>query len=94
MFRNLVKTSLLYLLHLPPLHSFTSSFSTTSDSIREEVETLRNKYGRCDVLINNAGVLLEGWAKENFDTSMEINFYGSVRLTNAILPLMIQNGNL
>lgn len=57
------------------------------------VETVRNEFGRIDILVNNAGVSQRSYT---IDTSldidrkiMEVNFFGTVALTKAILPLMI-----
>lgn len=41
-----------------------------------------------DVLVNNAGVAIEGFDEEVARRTMDTNFYGPVRLTDAVLPLM------
>ena len=49
-------------------------------------------HGRLDILVNNAGVALGGEfeevSAEDFDWVMNINFWGVVRLTRALLPLL------
>ena len=65
---------------------------TSDESVRGCVSNLLRKTGRIDVLINNAGQVLTGGlektsieeAKAHFDS----NFFGTVRLVNAVLPEM------
>ena len=64
---------------------------------------LSDKHGRVDVLINNAGILIDGQLGEaasicdaSADTlkrSFEVNTVGPVMLINALLPLMRQSGS-
>ena len=56
------------------------------------------RYGRLDILVNNAGVLL-GEDQSVFSvpldvvrTTMEVNFYGSLNLCRAFVPMMKKNG--
>lgn len=71
----------------------------TSDAdIKNAVDFISAKYGRLDILINNAGIQIEseGYAtnttltvsdailRQTFDT----NFFNVVKLTNALLPLI------
>lgn len=65
---------------------------TSGESIQKCVETVLSKTPVIDVLINNAGIGVCGSAEE---TSMEqaykqleINFWGAVKMTRAILPVM------
>ena len=65
---------------------------TSDESVRGCVSNLLQKAGRIDVLINNAGQVLTGGleetsieeAKVHFDS----NFFGAVRMVNAVLPEM------
>ena len=69
---------------------------TDDDSVAKAVQTVIDRAGRIDVLVNNAGALLLGGAEETsaaqaqdlFDT----NFFGVVRMTNAVLPHMRAQG--
>jgi len=65
-----------------------------NESVREGVQEVLNRAGRIDALINNAGTVLFGSleetsideAKELFDT----NFFGVLRMCQAVLPIMRQ----
>ena len=63
------------------------------DSVRECVEAVVNRSGRLDVVINNAGYELAGASEELSSeearvAQFETNFFGVVRMVNAVLPLM------
>jgi NAD(P)-dependent dehydrogenase (short-subunit alcohol dehydrogenase family) len=64
----------------------------TDDSARACVETVSSRMGRIDVLINNAGYELAGaleeFSSEEVRAQFETNFFGVVRMVNAVLPLM------
>jgi NAD(P)-dependent dehydrogenase (short-subunit alcohol dehydrogenase family) len=65
---------------------------TSDESVRTCVSSLLQKTGRIDVLVNNAGQAFTGGLEE---TSLEeakahfdANFFGAVRMVNAVLPGM------
>ncbi len=59
---------------------------------------IESEYGRVDVLVNNAGVLIDSRStsvlkekEETFRTTLETNFYGALRMCQALVPLMQKN---
>jgi short-subunit dehydrogenase len=69
---------------------------TNANSIKKAVETVLQKEGRIDVLINNAGMHTGGPVEsspvENIKLQMDTNFLGMVNLTRDVLPAMRKQG--
>ncbi|MFZ0473638.1 MAG: SDR family oxidoreductase, partial [Bacteroidales bacterium] len=69
---------------------------TDSISIKKAVETVIQKEGRIDVLINNAGMHsggpIETLPSEYIKLQMDTNFHGLVQLTREVLPFMRKQG--
>jgi len=77
---------------------------TDTENVKKLVKFMQDKYGRCDVLINNAGIFPDSkdatgidWPSI-FDTdidvvrkAMETNVYGPMLLSQVIVPLMRKN---
>ena len=69
---------------------------TDADSLQRASQTVFEKVGRVDVLVNNGGISQRSLVHET-DLSvdrrlMEINYFGHVTLTKLLLPQMIQQG--
>ncbi|WP_109829457.1 oxidoreductase [Reichenbachiella versicolor] len=70
---------------------------TNEHQINATVSELINKYGRIDVLVNNAGFGFIGAIEESsldeVKSVMDTNFYGALNMTKAILPYMREEKN-
>lgn len=68
---------------------------TNKDEVAEAVKAVTDKFGGVDVLINNAGYglfgALEDLKEEEIRYQMEVNFFGTVNVTQAFLPLLRKN---
>ncbi|MEY8738429.1 SDR family oxidoreductase [Bacillales bacterium AN1005] len=68
------------------------------ESIRQAATYVNEKYGRLDVLINNAGVYLDEYEKlltmdsSMLEKTMKINFFGVYHVIYTFIPLMKKQG--
>jgi NAD(P)-dependent dehydrogenase (short-subunit alcohol dehydrogenase family) len=69
---------------------------TSDESVRQGVQWILEREGRLDVVVNNAGYgiagALEDTELEEAQAQMETNFFGVVRLSRIVLPIMRQQG--
>ncbi|MFE0755847.1 oxidoreductase [Inquilinus sp. NPDC058860] len=69
---------------------------TDDDSVAALVATVISHTGRIDVLVNNAGMGLIGGAEESSIAQVralfDVNLFGTMRVTNAVLPSMRRHG--
>ncbi|HET6146523.1 MAG TPA: SDR family NAD(P)-dependent oxidoreductase [Polyangia bacterium] len=49
---------------------------------------------RVDVLVNNAGISLQGFDAEVARQTLEVNFFGAMNVTDALLPSIPDGGNV
>lgn len=65
---------------------------TDDFSVTNAFEKVLQKYGKIDVLVNNAAVsgfgLLEAYSLDRIRQMFEVNFYGVIRTYQAVLPSM------
>jgi NAD(P)-dependent dehydrogenase (short-subunit alcohol dehydrogenase family) len=70
---------------------------TSDESVQAAVSQVLAKTGRVDLLVNNAGVGLLGGAEESSleqaKSLFDVNLFGVLRLTKAVLPAMRRQGS-
>ena len=65
------------------------------ESVKEFIANVKNKFGRIDVLVNNAGVMTRPMPMTEFevkkwDYTMAVNLRGPFLVTQAVLPIMMK----
>lgn len=69
----------------------------SDSSVKQCMDTIIQKYGSVDVLVNNAGIERHGSIEEmsidDFQAVMNTNYLGVLRCTKALLPKMRENKN-
>lgn len=63
-------------------------------SIASFAEKITERHGRVDVLIHNAGVSLDGFDDGIVKSTLATNFYGPLRLTAALEPILAPNAQV
>ncbi len=75
----------------------------SADSIQAFCERISSQYGHLEVLVNNAGIMIDGQRKQSsvFDVeastiqdTMQTNVYGPLQLIQGLIPLMKQHGRI
>jgi len=65
---------------------------TKDESVRNAIQQIASEAGRIDVVVNNAGYGLTGAFEdlsiEEIKAQYETNFFGVIRVTQAVLPIM------
>lgn len=86
---------------LEELNSEKAEFSkvnvTESSQIEAMVQQIVQKHGRIDVLINNAGITLDGFLTKMEESDWEkviaVNLSGVFKCTKAVAPIMLKQGS-
>ncbi|EEC5129481.1 SDR family oxidoreductase, partial [Salmonella enterica] len=64
-------------------------------AIQQMINQIKQKDGRIDVLVNNAGItrdnLINNMTEQEWDQVIDINLKGVFNLTQAVAPLMMEN---
>ena len=70
---------------------------TNDASVKEAMSTILTEAGNIDILINNAGIMYlgitEAFSVEQAKFQMETNYFGAIRVMQAILPTMRKAGS-
>jgi NAD(P)-dependent dehydrogenase (short-subunit alcohol dehydrogenase family) len=71
---------------------------TDQASVAAIARYIESEFGRVDVLVNNAGILIDSRStsvlrekEETFRITLETNFYGALRMCQVLVPLMQKN---
>ncbi|KAK5994449.1 Oxidoreductase BOA17 [Cladobotryum mycophilum] len=75
-----------------------AALDVTDDAqVNAVVQSALSKFGRLDVVVNNAGYAdvasIEDTSLETFRTQFETNFFGVVNVTKAVLPILRKQGH-
>ena len=69
----------------------------SDDSVEAAISQVLDTHGRVDVLVNNAGMGMHGAIEDTSDAQakdlFETNFFGTLRVTRAVLPSMRARGS-
>lgn len=70
---------------------------TDNEQVKRTVEAVIAKYGKIDVLLNNAGFgqfeYFMNMSVESFEQMMDTNYMGIVRCSKAVIPHMLKQGD-
>src|SRR5262245_18406388 len=57
-------------------------------------ERLRGDGESIHVLVNNAGIAMEGFGPDGARRTLDVNFFGAMRVTDVVLPNIPDRGNI
>jgi NAD(P)-dependent dehydrogenase (short-subunit alcohol dehydrogenase family) len=68
-----------------------------ADAVQRAVSQIESQWGCADIAVHNACICLftglENTSNEDYKRVLDVNFYGAVNLTRAVLPSMKRRGN-
>lgn len=63
-------------------------------SVAELAGALAAEHGGVDIVVNNAGIAMKGFDAEVARATIDVNFFGPLRVTDALLPVMRPGGRV
>ncbi|KAI1076708.1 hypothetical protein F5B20DRAFT_555243 [Whalleya microplaca] len=73
-------------------HTMDLDVTATQEELNSKVKEAAGRFERIDVLVNGAGYFEAGVAEEvtdeNFKSQFEVNFFGVLKMTRAVLPYL------
>lgn len=69
------------------------SADLTAPDVTEKISSAAQSFGNIDILINNAGILLQGDSTEDFLQSFHVNSVVPYQLTKSLLPYLKKSEN-
>lgn len=67
---------------------------TDADSVAAAAQLVQSQVQQIDVLVNNAGVAIDGFNLDVVQKTLAVNFYGAQQTTDAFLPLLRSHGRI
>jgi carbonyl reductase 1 len=67
---------------------------TDDASVRAFAEQVQASFGPLHALVNNAGISMKGFDVEVVRGTLGVNFFGALRVTLALAPLLVDGGNI
>lgn len=68
-----------------------------SEQVKKMIESTLQRFGKIDILINNAGITIDGLLVKMEDSSWEkvldVNLTGVYKCTKTVLPIMLEQGS-
>jgi len=65
-----------------------------AEGVAAVADQLRDEGTKIDVLVNNAGIAMDGFNADVARRTIEVNFFGPLRVTEALLPSMPDGGTI
>jgi 3-oxoacyl-[acyl-carrier protein] reductase len=63
-----------------------------AEDVHTFLDAVKNQFGRIDILVNNVSALSLGNTMEDWETSVNVDLMGSVRMTEKVVPWMVEAG--
>ena len=78
-------------------HSTTEVCDVSDQSqVKQMIQTAHQRHGSIDILVNNAGIMIiklfDDLTEDEFNKQMDVNLYGTIYLTRAVVPIMTKQG--